>query len=166
MKNFIKNIIFLKQLESEAKEKLNLKNLPKFELYIDLNTTRSLGFFKKDKNNKLSIHFHKKLFHLKKYREVIIHEYAHYLAYSIYGYNIMPHGQEWKYIMKILGSTNISTTTSDFTKEIIKFYPDKFITLKCNCGKIKISKNKGLNILKKKSYCLSCGKKIKEFIQK
>jgi len=161
MKNLFNNIKLIKKLEKESIDKFNLKKIPKYKLFIDLNTRRSLGFFKKDKNGNLSIHLHKELIYLKKYKEVIIHEFSHMLAYHIYGYNISPHGKEWKYIMKELGSKSISATTSDFTKEIIKLYPEQFKELKCNCGKIKIPLRKANTLLKKKSICRSCNKKIK-----
>jgi len=42
------------------------------------------------------------------YKDTILHELAHHIAFTIYGFNIRPHGKEWQNVCRILGCNDFS----------------------------------------------------------
>lgn len=147
---------FLLIMDKISEEKFNIK-IPKYEVLFNLKSERILGMFFV-KRKEIGIRFHLELYEkvgFEKYKEVVIHEYAHLINYVLNKGLVMPHGKEWKQIMISLGIVKPMATTSTFNKELL-------IKAKCKCSKHLLTKS---NVLKIKNgiklRCNNCGKKIK-----
>ena len=149
----------LKKLDKKVKKLFKLEL--NYSINFDLKSSQTLGYFS-NKKNKLNIVFNKSVFKdskFKDFKEVIIHEYSHMVAYVLYGGIIQSHGEEWKSIMKLLGIKNPSATTASF-RNIKKKDSDKLI--KCGCGEIYISSNRASRIKNGTKYiCKLCSKQLK-----
>jgi len=152
----------LEELESLIYQKYNLKINP--SLVFDLKTTSYYGYYDEETNE---IHLHLPL--LKEFKklyinEVLTHEYAHAVVFKLYGYNVKPHGKEWKNIMKYLGIKKPAATTTIFDNS--EFIRKNSYLYKCNCDIYYLSKYIHNRIQKGyKYYCKRCNGKLIE-IQK
>ena len=90
--------------------------------------------------------------------DIIIHEYAHYITFRLYGL-VQAHGPEWKSVMEKLGAKEISARTAVFSS--IKKKPTD-VQVKCNCSKIYISSYKANKIKNGFNYkCRNCQSRVK-----
>jgi len=149
----------LKKLDKKVKRLFKLEL--NYSIKFNLESSQTIGYFS-NKKNKLNIVFNKMVFKESKYKdfkEVIIHEYSHMIAYVLYGGIIQSHGEEWKLIMKNLGINNPTATTASF-RNIKKKESDKLI--KCGCGKRYISSNRASRIKNGTKYmCKLYSKQLK-----
>lgn len=147
---------FLLKMDEIAIEKFKIK-IPNYSVKFDLKSERTVGmfYFKKDG---IGLRFHGELLNevgFKKYKEVIIHEYAHLINFVINKGSVMPHGKEWKQIMNLLGVEKPRATTISFINELLT-------EAKCKCSKHYLTKSKVQKINNGiKLRCYNCGKKIK-----
>jgi predicted SprT family Zn-dependent metalloprotease len=107
-----------KKLRKICKEEFGFKP-KKIDIILNLKGYRAIGQFRvmgKERSIRLHSYLYKK--YKKKYlKEVLVHEYAHYINYMINnkkGKRVFPHGKEWKNIMRILGHENPRATTTKF----------------------------------------------------
>lgn len=149
---------YISYLRSEIESKHAIYGLDLLKIKKTLNSIRILGQYSPREK---TLYINKRIYKVnkKKYKTVIRHEYAHFIVDLLFQNNVMPHGKEWKQIMRDLGDSNPRAKTSDFNKEVMIAYPHKFTTISCKCAKFNIS----IYQLKKyhKKRCLKCGKKLK-----
>jgi SprT protein len=75
-----------------------------------------------------------------KYIETCIHEVAHYVQRAVYGYiskngrKVMPHGREWKYIMRVVYGLSPERCHS-YDLSVTKTRKQKTYQYACGCGK-------------------------------
>jgi len=150
----------LKILEKLAKKIFNLKKL-KYKVKINLKSSLTIGRYER-KHNKNTLRFNKAVYKQSKkktFHEVIVHEFSHMVAYELYGPLIMPHGKEWKSVMRVFGENNPSAKTKAFSKIKMK---ESDVSVKCKCGSFYLSANRGTRLKNGTKYtCRVCSKKIK-----
>lgn len=151
---------FLNKLDQKAERIFNLKK-HKYKVKLNLNSSSILGYYR-HKNSKHTLVFNRVVYenvNFKDFKEVLIHEYSHYIANVLYGGRIQSHGSEWRAIMKVFGIKNPSAKTSSFLS-IKKRESD--VKVKCKCGERFISANKATRMRNGQKYiCSKCKKKIK-----
>jgi len=156
----IKKII--KDLNKKTVKFCNIKK-PKFKISLELKSSTVLGYYRRTgkKNFLVFNEFLYRSIGVKKYKHVIVHEYAHMITREIYGYKVQSHGIEWKRIMRLLGETNPRSKTSIFNGIQRK---ESDIKVKCKCSKSYISSNRATRIKNGTTYrCSKCGGKLKIF---
>ena len=149
-----------KKLDKKALKIFSLKK-KKYKIRTDLKSSKTLGRFI-FKNNTYEFQFNEAIINKKGMKEIIIHEYAHYITRRLYG-RVQAHGREWKSVMRNLGVENPRATTTLFSD--IKL-TDNSVGIKCKCRTQYVSKRKGMNLQKKLDrginiYCRKCETTIK-----
>ena len=90
-----------------------------------------------------------------RFKEVIIHEFAHYINYKIY--KNLKHNALWKKEMLKLGINNARATIERNINRIGLF------KVNCTCSEYMITKNRLTRLKNGRAYkCKKCGNKIKE----
>jgi len=156
--------------EKKKKIKKILKKLKK--IYPNIDNKFGLRFYEQDNNtvaffHRSSVCIHINLKFLKnvkmsKFKEVVIHEYAHYVISKLHQpYRIRQvHGKEWREVMFKLGSVK-PRRTIDFSNSSHSF--TTHFDVKCSCSTHKFTKNKLTRLRKGSVYiCPSCKTKIVE----
>ncbi len=99
-------------------------------------------------------------------KEVVVHEYAHLVIHKLYPFGInvkrnkkvMPHGQEFKKVCRLLGIEGKATTKAFSDSKILK---NNKLIVKCKCSEHYVSKRVYNNISKGIGYiCKKCGTHI------
>ncbi len=93
-------------------------------------------------------------------KDLVIHEFAHMVAFTMYGFRIDHHGPEWRGVMKILGAKDLSVSTYCYEK--YKKLPNDRLA-KCKCPKYYVNARTAKNIIEEKyDYtCTFCKQKIR-----
>jgi len=151
---------YLKKLEKEASNKFGLKKF-KYKTSFELSSSKTLAYFLYDGYKRYFI-FNKTVYKkssFSDFKEIILHEFAHYIVHLKYDYYTSSHGKEWKYVMNQLGVSNPKATSSNFSN-IKKRSSD--VKVKCGCNSFYISSNKATRMKNGAEYlCKICYKKIK-----
>lgn len=129
MKSKIKAI--LKPYKKQIEALFNIK-IKKFKIKFNEDRTYVAASYR-FKNGKSSLHFNE--FYMNNaeesvFEEIVIHEFAHLVTRLIYVSQVMPHGKEWKSVMRCMGVRKPMATTSAFT-HIRK--TDSEVKVKCSC---------------------------------
>jgi len=97
--------------------------------------------------------------------EILVHEYAHLIAYAIdskCGNRHYPHGKTWKYVMNKFGVTPTRTHNLDISKTFVREM--KYFLYRCECGEHRLSAirhNRAQRSENKFYYkCKHCGLKL------
>lgn len=154
-KEKLKIAIYLKVLERKIKLIYPYIVLEDYDILYYNNSLTKNGFYRRRKNE-VSLNFSE--FVIKNndfdtYKELLIHEFCHYVQHILYKRS-KPHGNEWKALMRKMGSMNISVKTKynlgTDIKKIGHF-------AKCDCQSHVLTTRKKNYILKGINYtCVKC----------
>jgi len=154
MKNYLK-----KQVAKLHKRVKKIYSLEKQDLKIYFFESDKIAYYKRA--SEISLNFNKNILKLKKkhIKNIIIHEFAHYVVDHIHDFRARPHGKEWRSVMRALGAKEISATTTVMStiqknSNNVKCY--------CKCQERYISKNRATRIKNGTKYiCRDCKTKLK-----
>lgn len=156
----------IKELKKRARKifKIKKKKL-KCEIKYDLNSRRTLGMFCKIGKEKY-FRFNKKIIEInkEKYLSVVEHEFGHLIVSIIHKKEkVLPHGKEWKEVMRALGAKEIGATTKEFKEEVKEAYKGNLIECECKCQKHYLTKAKVNKMVLEnvKFKCVKCDKEVK-----
>lgn len=91
-------------------------------------------------------------------KQVVIHEACHIIAYFKYGYDIKPHGREWKMCMEEAGAMPLrchSVNRNGLKRQYVKY------EVSCECVTVWIGHVRAAQVREGKLACKRCKVKLK-----
>jgi len=92
--------------------------------------------------------------------QIVPHELSHYIQFYHYGFNLTPHGREWKYVMRNVYRLNPDRCHS-YDINVTKVKRQTRHEYKCPCRTFKLTTTMH-NKIQRGEYrsCLSCGQRL------